>query len=195
MILLKSDYDSLKDLEGTERWVFLFAIADIYATYSDENYSGQKGDIYNPHPLLDTEVVEILKTKYNLTIRRQAIESYRAKLETYFDYHFERNKKGWFLSFVNDERIDDERLLLLAIVFYNNSSLSYSDTKDMLENIAELTISKRIKRIIQNISSIQLLDKSEEIDKSYLPEKIAILMEAIETGQKVSFKYIDSVLK
>lgn len=195
MILLKSDYDSLKDLKGTERWAYLFAIADIYMTYSAETYPKEKRDLYDPHPLLDTEVVEILKTRYNLVIRRQTIETYRKKLEEYFEYNFERNKKGWYLSYVNDDRMNDERLLLLAIVFYNNSSLSYDDTKDMLDNIAELTISKKVKKIIDNISSIKLIDRSEVIDNSYLPEKISIIMEAIESGQMIQFNYLDRIIK
>lgn len=195
MILLKSNYYSLQKLKGNERWAYLFAIADIYATYSASEYPDEAGDLYTPHPLLDTEVVKILKSKYNLSTRRQNIESYRKKLTTFFHYYFKRNKKGWYISHTADGRINDDNLLLLAIIFYNNSSLSEDDTKDVLERLSELAISKNVKNIIQNLLSIQTLDKSEEIGMSCLSSTISVLMEAIETHREICFKHINRVSK
>lgn len=93
MVFLEKKY---KKFSKKEEWAYLYAIAEIYKKHSSDSYP-EKYNLFKPHPLKDSEIIQILDKEYGLSAHRHTIEKYIKILEEHFNYVFGINKKGKYL--------------------------------------------------------------------------------------------------
>ena len=169
--------------------IFIMNILDILKRYSDEN-----------HRLSQKEIVDILKTEYNMTADRKTV---RRNILNLIDcgYNIEYseairmvpNKKTgvleesyiWSEFYLEREFTDSElRLLIDGLLFSGN--LPYSQCKSLvkkLEGLSNIYFRSRIGHIAS------LTDNKADNKQLFL--NIELLGEAIAKRRKVSFRYLE----
>ena len=171
---------NVKAFPENSEWAYLYAVADVYNNYSS-NKDNKDDDLYNPHPLKDKEVVQILTEKYNLkNIHRNTIASIREKLTTYFGFAFKTYKKGKYYVGQSDGINDNDMFLI------SNCIAVYTDLpKKERERLKELFSFMCHNRFTskKNVTIETENTKSEEI------RKILLINKAIKDNKKISFDY------
>ena len=165
---------------SNSEWAYLYAVADVYKNYSCKNKNGDS--LYDPHPLKDKEVVQILSEKYNLSnIHRNTIANVREKLSTYFGFIFETYKKGKYYVGQNNSISDDDLSMIIMCIKFNR--YISSDYKNRL-------VSFLMSMSSDNISIKKTSERIRMSANGYdLKETILFLLDAINTNATITFDY------
>ena len=132
-------------------WSYLYAVADVYESYSAPHFD--KENPSNPHPLTDSEVVDILEKYYNLkNIHRNTVANIRKKLETYFDMKFGVCKKGKYIKNSHNSLENEDNLIMIGLVIKNSSLISAERTNKIMDYLYSVATSRDVKQSIQTIS-------------------------------------------
>jgi len=170
-------------LPNNAEWAYLYAIADIYENYSGSSYN--KKDKNFPHPLTDTEITEILDVKYNLkNVHRNTVANTRKKLEMYFDFEFEKNKKGRYLKQHSIGENYEDNMILLTYIIKNTPLLSNNKANQIISFIEKISTSKDVKMAINQIKN----GECNNCENDYA-NTIILILKAIGNKQNIRFDY------
>lgn len=174
-----------KPFPKNQEWPYLYAIAEIYQKYSFDKYS-KEYDLYAPHPLKDTEVIQILDEKYGLKVHRNTISNYRLKLCEYFGFEFKIYKKGKYL--VCRQAENDKMFLKIAIALTTLKTFSGNEIREMLTFLSKFAYSDSIQSLITNGLKINASSKRNIINEDIMAniQKIAT---AMHMNSNISFIY------
>jgi len=163
-------------------WAYLYAVADIYQNYSYP--VKEKEGLFEPHPLKDSEVIEILCKKYNLpNVHRNTIANIRKKMEKYFGFVFGSYKKGKYLiqtSIDDDETIMD--ISLIAELVVCSPFISQDIANELLSTLTKAIEYPELKK------NIELEMSRNKQNREYTLKK-GLLKYAILNGKHITFYY------
>lgn len=167
--------------------MLIMNILDILRRYSDES-----------HRLSQKDIVDILRTEYDMTVERKAI---RRNILNLMDCGYEieysesvrmvPNKETgeleesyiWSDFYLVREFTDGElRLLIDSLLF--SKHIPYSQCKELVEKLEKLS-NRYFRSRVKHIRTMPATDK----DNLQLFHTIEIIDEAISRGRKVSFRY------
>lgn len=153
----------------------LLAVSEILRRYTNEQ-----------HPMTATDIIEKLNLIYNISAdRRSVYEDIQAIIAVGFDIStYGDNGKGFYLRECEFE-FSELRMLVDAVL--SARFISKSHSKKLVNKIKKLTNKYDEKRLEQ----VNFLNNRIKCNNASVFLTIDILSEAIEKGERVSFKYLD----
>lgn len=153
---------------------YALAIYEILKEHSDEN-----------HILTNPKIIELLKTKYQMEVnQRTIINNIHALVEFGIDISlYNENRIGYFLR---DRTFEDSEVALLCNCIHSAHFIPVKNSNDLIKKITN-TQSKYKKQ--QFVNTVYINNPRKTLNKDLL-FNLELLMEAIETNKKVSFKYL-----
>lgn len=140
------------ELPSNAEWSYLYAIADVYSNYSSPSFSTMNPDA--PHPLTDTEVIQILNTRYNLkNVHRNTVANIRARLEKYFGFEFKTKGKGKFIYSQNTGFKNEQMLLMICFIIKECPFITDENTDEFIKCLYSLVSSVDLKKEIELIAN------------------------------------------
>ncbi len=150
----------------------ILCILDILKEDSDEN-----------HPLTQKDIINKLKTKYQLEIERKTIGS---TIETLTEYGFDivQNSRGGY--YLKDREFNENEIKYLIDALYSSKSISGKRAKEISQKLYK-TLSKYQQKDYSYLYKSTEINRLENIDLFLNIEKIN---EAIKSKKKISFEYL-----
>lgn len=157
--------------------MLIINILEILKKYTDEN-----------HRLSQAEIVEKLKTEYNMEVDRKSIRPNILSLINFgYDIEYseiERNKSTMLSDFYLNREFTDEELRLVIDGLLFSKYLPYNQCKRLIEKIEALS-SIHFKPKVKHIQGLpEALPKNNQLFYN-----IGVLDDAIEAGKQVIFAY------
>lgn len=133
------------------------------------------------HPLHQGRIVELLESKYGITVERKAIGRNLSLLRE-AGFEIENSGGGFYL---NSRLFEDSELQLLIDSVLASRHISVPHSKELIEKICLLS-NRYFPRHVGNIHSVEEWSKTENKTLFY---HIELIDEAIETGKMVEYDY------
>lgn len=133
------------------------------------------------HPLHQGWIVELLESKYGITVERKAIGRNLSLLRE-AGFEIENSGGGFYL---NSRLFEDSELQLLIDSVLASRHISVPHSKELIEKICLLS-NHYFPRHVGNIHSVEEWSKTENKTLFY---HIELIDEAIETGKMVEYDY------
>lgn len=155
---------------ANETKIIILYILKILSAHSDEN-----------HYLTQKEIIEYLKTEYNVTVERKAVSRNLAALEE-LDFGVCTTRSG---SFLQERLFDDSELRLLIDGILSSRYINEHHSKDLIQKLSGLS-SKYFKKRIKHIYAIKDFSKTENQE---LFLNIEMIDDAMDNDRQIKCTY------